>query len=1220
MVTRLSQTRVKGGDPQYPTLKEEMRARVVGGDYKIPAGGIPRSDLSDDVQNTLKIIETAYQKPDTGIPNGDLDINVRALLKKAGTSYQKPDTGIPLADLQEDLQKRLTDFTNFYVYPKGGIPMVDLDTNVKDAINTGKKAYQKPADGIPVSDLVPAVEESMKKADTAYQKPSTGIPLHDLADEVVQPEALKPFGEHIKDTSIHITDHNHLQNIGKLSHEEIERSLESIQSIMALTQKELEDARDEFGSVGDRIDASIGRNTTYEIKTYKDWALGTFDGLRLNGEGNVSFAFDPEQLVMTLHDIKTTDMMTEQNKVGILTFGNETYIPPTSDQWIPSIAMDKNVGIRLNAFIYAPVTGNYTFSTQFTGRIRMKVAGQLIIDNSSSFDNSNFLSIDSKAVPLEAGRLYPISVEAWSKSTSNKGLGLYWKPPGKENAAYLPMNEMNMSGYTRIEGTYTSQAIDLGNTEINMWYLDIDMIDFLQDDDDIIELAFSDDGVIFSNWYRINVGEIPMTPKRYIKVRHTLKKLSGQYTPLLRGYSIRYISAENNEMRKEIIQARGTFDTLQQRIDKIDTMMMQVQQLYEDIKLTGIHPEQFASVRLLEIELNMLQYYMREAKRIKDLIELTDGRVDPLANENGIDKEKSSKYTWSTNGIQQMQSQTVFNKNEDWAKWNLDHLDYRNDMIELLYAFDTGQMSNPRSTAQRIGNWGSSQYDGLAQPFYTIGNKITSIQLYAQSYESGQDTDVMIVGIRSDGFPDFSKVLWSQQLNGSESGTLNFSPNIAVERFTKYWLIVRDGRRYENLKCSQDWDVTDSTNAHIRLRSENPVGKSLTAYQIRGYGQGSVTEGWSTGRMLRFNMTETGTLTQETEGRGSIVIDYKQPTQFVKAVNQTILNNGFVDFSYQTSFDNTSWSQKEANLPDVPVGRYLKVNATIRRKDMTSDTPRIKEVKIFYRDDTVGIVSRQIMTKNIPTHVIVTGSADNPDAVRFSVSRDDGETWADVDLNAYTELSSIRPGNMIRLKAHLDSRYPDTLLKEWGIIAFQYRDVTGQNITALHEEFIAEDGQKTFYLEGSYPMGNHSLQVYVNGIRQSLGRDYKEINNHIVEFNEGLYNNPAGVDVVTFVVATGAYDVHDMTLVTRVDDIERMHQEELVDYEKIHTYNEKDQLIKTKYEGTLDYYTIEYSYYDDGRKHLEVTTKGSKIKTKEYIYDDKNRLEKERVTMSEVTI
>lgn len=1216
MVTRLSQTRVKGGDPQYPTLKEEMRARVVGGDYKIPAGGIPRSDLSDDVQNTLKKIETAYQKPDTGIPNGDLDINVRALLKKAGTSYQKPDTGIPLADLQEDLQKRLTDFANFYVYPKGGIPMVDLDTNVKDAINTGKKAYQKPADGIPVSDLVPAVDESMKKADTAYQKPSTGIPLRDLADEVVQPEALKPFGEHIKDTTIHITDHDKLQNIGKLSHEEIERSLESIQSIMALTQKELEDARDEFGSVGDRIDASIGRNTTYEIKTYKDWALGSFDGLRLNGEGNVSFSFEPEQLVMTLHDIKTTDMMTEQNKVGILTFGNETYIPPTSDQWIPSIAMDKNVGIRLNAFIYAPVTGNYTFSTQFTGRIRMKVAGQLVIDNSSAIDNNNFLSIDSKAVPLEAGRLYPISVEAWSKSTNNKGLGLYWKPPGKENAAYLPMNEMNMSGYTRTEGTYTSQAIDLGNTEINMWYLDIDMIDFLQDDDDIIELAFSDDGIIFSNWYRINVGEIPMTPKRYIKVRHTLKKLSGQYTPLLRGYSIRYISAENNEMRKEIIQARGTFDTLQQRIDKLDTMMMQVQKLYEDIKLTGIHPEQFASVRLLEIELNMLQYYIRESKRIKDLIDLTDGKVDTFANENGIDKDKSSKYLWSANGIQQIQSQTVHNKNEHWAQWDLSYLDYRNDMLEMQYAFDAGQITNPKSTTQRIGNWSGNQYEGIAQPFYTTGDKIVSFQLFAQSYESGQDTDVMIIGSNSSGNPDFSKILWQQQLNGSESGTLNFTPNMTVERGKKYWLIVRDQHRYDNLNCSQDWDLTSPTNAHIRLRSENPTGAELRAYRLNT----STTLLSQLNYMLRFNMTENGILTTQSEGRGSIVIDYKQTTQFVRATNQTILNGGSIDFSYQTSFDSVTWSQKEANLPDVPAGRYLKVNVLIRRKDSVSDTPRVKEMKIFYRDDTVGIVSKQIMTKNIPTHVVVVGTADNPNAVRFSVSRDDGETWTDAKLNAYTELSSIRPGNMIRLKAHLDSRYPDTLLKEWGIIAFQYRDITGQSITALHEEFLAEDGQKTFYLEGAYPMGNHALQVYVNGIRQSLGRDYKEINNHIVEFNEGLFNNPAGVDVVTFVVATGAYDVHDMTLVTRVDDIERMHQEELVDYEKVHTYNDKDQVIKTKYEGTLEYYTIEYSYYDDGRKHLEVTTKGSKIKTKEYIYDDKKRLEREKVTMSEVTI
>ncbi|WP_421019387.1 hypothetical protein, partial [Klebsiella pneumoniae] len=76
---------------------------------------------------------------------------------------------------------------------------------------------------------VPAVDESLKKADTAYQKPSTGIPLSDLEKEVVQPDALKPYDEHIKDTKLHITDHKNLQNAGTLSHDEIERSIESIQ-------------------------------------------------------------------------------------------------------------------------------------------------------------------------------------------------------------------------------------------------------------------------------------------------------------------------------------------------------------------------------------------------------------------------------------------------------------------------------------------------------------------------------------------------------------------------------------------------------------------------------------------------------------------------------------------------------------------------------------------------------------------------------------------------------------------------------------------------------------------------------------------------------------------------------------------------------------------------------------------------------------------------------
>ncbi|AOQ24729.1 hypothetical protein MTAT_04720 [Moorella thermoacetica] len=68
----------------------------------------------------------------------------------------------------------------------------------------------------------------------------------------------------------------------------------------------------------------------------------------------------------------------------------------------------------------------------------------------------------------------------------------------------------------------------------------------------------------------------------------------------------------------------------------------------------------------------------------------------------------------------------------------------------------------------------------------------------------------------------------------------------------------------------------------------------------------------------------------------------------------------------------------------------------------------------------------------------------------------------------------------------------------------------------LYEEYIATAGQTVFKLAGIYPVGNHSLQVFLNGLLQRPGQDndYLEVDNRTVQFNRPL---EAG-SVVTFLV------------------------------------------------------------------------------------------------------
>lgn len=74
--------------PQTLTSQQQTQARSNIGAYAKPAGGIPESDLSTDVQASLALADSAYQKPSTGIPETDLSSSVRDSLDKANSALQ----------------------------------------------------------------------------------------------------------------------------------------------------------------------------------------------------------------------------------------------------------------------------------------------------------------------------------------------------------------------------------------------------------------------------------------------------------------------------------------------------------------------------------------------------------------------------------------------------------------------------------------------------------------------------------------------------------------------------------------------------------------------------------------------------------------------------------------------------------------------------------------------------------------------------------------------------------------------------------------------------------------------------------------------------------------------------------------------------------------------------------------------------------------------------
>ena len=1228
MTTKLSQRRVKGGDPSFANLEEELRARQeaagsVG--YYAPIGGIPKSDLSTHLRELLTNVEKSLLIHAIGVEFDDLAPELEEKILKINDMYVKPADGIGMADLNPSIQQRLMDFANYYVYPTGGIPRVDLDPNVQRILQLAESAYQKPYNGIDIGELNRGVYDMIIGGLSRYQKPLDGIPDDDLKESYARSNELIPLREHTENKDIHITDHDKLLGIGRYTHPVIDKMLDSHDLSIESVVQELNRAREEFGSIGDRMNSLLGLNAVYSVTTEKEWLAGEMKDLRVNNEGFVGLTYQSERPVLDLYDISKDDFFKEENRIGHLYFESNSRINLLARPWLHVTDRRSQVGVRLDINVYADVSGTYEFATQFSGRMRLQVGSKLLYDTTSIVGQVDAYTRTGQ-VELEAGRLYRLVFEGWYQFEGDRVVGLSWKRPGTTSHVEILPEYFNKSGYMKREGVYVSEIIDMKDTNISKWLFELDASENRYENDITVELQRSTDNKTWSSWQETaDNGEINLTPTRFCRVRITVHQHIEFYSPVLRGFKIRFISSMNNEIMKEIIGARDQYMSIAERLKKIEESILRVVEFDALQDQNSIHPEYFASVRLAEQEVNMLRLMLIEAERQNKVINFGEAVADSFHTNLMIDDEKSAKYEIVNQSVRTLDSNLRLEGDQEWAQWELDRLDYYGDTLRLAYsvssavsqiiAFNNWYTWSTRDTARLAGDYQAH----IAQPFFTSAdvNLITRLQLQAYDVSNHPGATILVCPtLAGKDLPDVDNPVWSNNLGYSyTSSVLNFTNlRIQVKELTKYWIVIKRGAIRYNSGYSRWYLSANNTSTNARLRGTNPASQQL---YLRYTADQNGKTGWLTDSayFLTFHMDEANAF--ESAGTGSRIVDYQKETDFERVVvDHTNATNGLIMFSYQSSNDAFSWSESQTDINIVPKNRFLKINMSMQRSSNTAGTPVLRRIDVFSKHHYSELISKPIEARSIPTHAIMTAEKD--ESIHFEVSRDDGMTWKPIVENTHTQLNDIMPGTYVRIKAIFNGDNPDHWLHNWAWSAITFKDITQQNVTALYEEYIAEDKQQVFKLKDPYVMGNHSLQVYLNGIRQSTGKDYVEVDNYTVMFHEELLGG-IDADRITFVVAAGVYDMHDAFIKSEIDFIKERVNHLNVSHKKSHVYNDNDELIKTLFNHESFVQCIEYEYDANGRKQKETKTTKTYVEVIEYTYNERGFLLEEVITINEVT-
>lgn len=1146
MTTKLSQRKVKSTDPAYPSLKEQMEARLraEGTGYVMPVGGIPRGDMTVDVQNALSLAEISYSKPADGIPREDLSAFVQDSLNKADTAYQKPAGGIPIGDLEPSIQQRILDFTSYYVKPDIGIPYVDLDPNVQIILSKAVSAYQKPSDGIPIADLSQEIQDLLDKANTAYQKPENGIPLSDLAVSVATRAELNQLSQnltdHLLNETIHQIDHRKLLYVGTYSHDEIDALLDIHTESISRMYREIEKARGGFEDLDRRITNVLYRNEEILLDG-DDFAAGTKTNLEVSEEGFLRFPYVSNSFTLKFYNQPTglVDSWTEANYLGSTDYDDLDLIwGDNIFQLSNGVKRNTNVGVWVEGFLYAPYTGTYLFHIQASGDYALEVGGQSVV---TVYQNPAYIYDDEEAtywfsVDLRGGQFYPFRIRGRNRDATNCFLRVFWKFPNADTYQSIESKYFSNTGYnTDTFGEYISPVYDTETLDIIRWWVDceVDTWGFGQ----LVDIAVrtSSDGQTFSDWQTITLNEeISEKPERYMQVRVQMRRNEQNRCPVVNQVAIRYFT-KNHNVIQEVEQARGGFPYLKDRMDYFDDRIAQAVDLASGYDAINKDPSWLANARFEHVDLNFLRMTRGMMKNgnppTSGQYNLFNGFVNDFNTDDFVDTTLSDQYQISNSMLLPVRNSVLYDTTADWNAWSRQNCAPNASGTLIITNVANAQMSGPAVYAVADTNsYSQNNQDNdtrtFYQPFYVnpTDHSFMSLELNLpgrrrnyywyqsgfgwrqQWYNTNQVVDVWLVP--SDpitGLPDLVREVYLGAFNsGGGYGTMMeiMVDPLPISATNCYqlpgtqkmkWYIGMKARYGYGYQRYSDWYEYYYSYTHLFNSTANAVATALNSdpAKDRCY---VLDENLNviTGKYMpiKVNMYKA----YHTMASATQVFDAGKRTNFLAVEYNIDRKDGVIEFLYQTSEDGVDFSPQVKNISQTPPGRYLKTTILMGRT-LTNQTPEVRSLKIYYQPDTIVYVSKPYELTRIPTHVVF----DVIDSGHFEywVSRDGGTTFTKVVPGMQNDLRGVPSGTslVIKITASRGVENQGAWIEYIGVQAITIDHYNSSNIVSMHQEIVASAGQTVFNLNKSYFIGDYSLQVFRDGRLLSVGVDYDETSN-----------------------------------------------------------------------------------------------------------------------------
>lgn len=1125
MTTRLSQQKVKAGSPAYKNLAEEMQARTFGSgtDYIIPVGGIPRTDMTIDVQNAIAKAESSYALPEGGIAEADLSQTVQDSLLRSATGYQKPSTGIPATDLEMSIQERLNEFKDFYVFPSTGIPYVDLDPDVQAYLQKAFSAYQKPTEGIPETDLTQELQDKLKELLTRYIKPEGGIPLEDLATEVVTKET---FNEYIS------TPHAHsdLKDIGEYTHPMIDELLDEHQGVLVDVSDELDFARGEYSTLGRRLDSAFFERHDFIIKDM-DFSKGSMTNLMLSKDGNVHFLYEPEPFLVEYYDMSTTTGYEQSNKM------QEEEIDVLDKRWANEIltmngtAYSNNVGIVIDGFIYAPETGVYNFGVQASGSYKF-----VVNETQGSFDVSDITGWDDDhvsrplVVSLTGGQFYRFSLIGKNLRASNSIIRVVWKRPEMKTFEPVEKEYFTKVGYNSPDlAIYETEVIDTEKLDVKKFNWDIKTDHSTPYSYIELEWRQSADNITFSEWLPYSFGiEVEENIQRFLQARLTFFRGVTNKSPVLTEIHLNYLSNKSN-LYHEWEEARQGYTTLRAHMDAINDRINGVEDLATSIDHSVIDTSWLQNVRFEHIDINLMRMHWEQLKALKTSAHIMpSGFVEDFHDLQLMD-ENFHNMEVRDSKLYPLPHFEVFDTDLDWMKWDRLNISPENDSLKLTFVANEGAtgpanrvvINQPASNTTHSAP-GNSWSDFFYQPFYVNEDDYAirniSFPYYTRDwigYKSFIYVDIMPA--KSDNSPDTQKITTLPTQSGDGSSVANIVTNIKILPGQKKWFLrvraqSRDGGMQGFVHLLS---TSDLTTVPPMLAGDNYENKP--AFGLNG----SLQE--RANLFLRFSIqTQKG---YHSEGEAEIITDIGVNTNFIEPEIDTTLNGGTVEVKYSSSEDGNIFSLPVTELNQVPDGRYLKIWTRIARTN-SNQTPMINRLAIRHNPNDVVFQTKPVRVTRIPTHAIIDVSDSENVDLSYEVSRDGAQTFKPIIPGVQTDLRDIGAGQEMAVRI-FSSRFEqddNVWIDYLGLQTITHEDYNDKSVIVSHhqvEEAIA--GQQVFSVSKPFLIGDNSLQVYVNGSYQIAGISYEETNNRTVTMKYPLMKG----DIVVLRIATAAYAFAD---------------------------------------------------------------------------------------------